>query len=87
MSTEHNVYSKHKAREMLSSMKEMSESVRHAQTEKNQLLQVCVCLLKDRYHILPKMYNGFNVAQLRFTNVLFSQLFCFHVISEIIIYL
>jgi len=40
MSAEHNVYSAAQAQEMLLNMKEMSKSVRLAQTEKQQLVQV-----------------------------------------------
>jgi len=40
MSTEHSVYSAHEAQEMLSKMKEMSKSVKSAETEKRQLVQV-----------------------------------------------
>jgi len=40
MSAEHSVYSVHEAEEMLTNTREMSKSVRHAETEKQQLLQV-----------------------------------------------
>ena len=41
MSTEHSMYSAHEAQEMLCNMQELSKSVKHAQTEKQQILQVC----------------------------------------------
>jgi len=46
MSAEHSVYSAHEAQEMLSNMREMSKSVRHAESEKQQLLQVGQCRWK-----------------------------------------
>jgi len=71
MSGEHSVYSAHEAQEMLSSTREMSKSVRHAQTEKHQLLQVCqsvslsvsaslhftdLCLLSTEKHFATKIF-------------------------------
>ena len=46
MSTEHSVYSAHEEQKMLSSMREMNKSLRLAQTEKQQLQQVCACRRK-----------------------------------------
>jgi len=52
MSAEHSVYSAHEAQEMLSNMREMSKSVRHAETEKQQLLQVGDCM--QNLHLLAR---------------------------------
>ena len=66
MSADRSVYSAHEAQEMLRSTREVCKSVRLAQAEKQQLLQVCCCVqLNWIIYIIYGNNNNNNSVLLR----------------------